>query len=105
MKLLLEAGADPTIKNDAGHDAVFEAEINERSEVVEWVLKEGGEGLESGVAGGDGEGEFKASAGDVEGEGEVEEVDVDVDVDGVEDGVEGMRLDADGEGKGKGREE
>lgn len=56
MKLLLEAGADPTITNQAGHDAVYEAELNDKREVVEWVLKEGGEGLEEGI-GREGEGE------------------------------------------------
>jgi uncharacterized protein len=53
VKVLLEEGADPTITNQRGHDAVFEAEVNDKREVVEWVLKEGGEVLESGVAGGE----------------------------------------------------
>jgi uncharacterized protein len=51
VKVLLEHGADPTITNGRGHDAVYEAELNDKREVVEWVLKEGGEGLEEGVAG------------------------------------------------------
>jgi hypothetical protein len=46
VKKLLEYGADPTITNQKGHDAVYEAELNDKKEVVEWVLKEGGEGLE-----------------------------------------------------------
>ena len=37
--------------NSRGHDAVYEAELNDKREVVEWVLKEGGEGLEEGVSG------------------------------------------------------
>jgi ankyrin repeat protein len=48
VKALLDAGADPTITNAAGHDAVYEAELNEKKEVVEWVLKES-EGLETGI--------------------------------------------------------
>jgi uncharacterized protein len=75
VKVLLEEGADPTITNSRGHDAVFEAEINDKSEVVEWVLKEGGDSLESGVAGGV----------EGEGEGEAEEVG---DEEGMEDGDE-----------------
>lgn len=38
MKLLIQSGADVTIINRAGHDAVFEAEINDKKEVVEWLL-------------------------------------------------------------------
>lgn len=53
----MDSGADPTITNMAGHDPVYEAERNDRSEVVEWVLKEGGEGLMSGMAGEGGNGE------------------------------------------------
>ena len=55
VKKLLEYGADPTITNQKGHDAVYEAELNDKKEVVEWVLREGGEGLEEGF-GGDAEG-------------------------------------------------
>lgn len=51
VKKLLESGADPTITNQKGHDAVYEAELNDKKEVVEWVLKEGGEGLEEGFGG------------------------------------------------------
>lgn len=53
VKALLDAGADPTIKNKAGHDAVYEAEVNDKTEVVEWVLKEGS-GLEEGIGGSEG---------------------------------------------------
>lgn len=56
VKVLLEEGSDPTITNQRGHDAVYEAELNDKREVVEWVLKEGGEGLEEGVSGDVGEG-------------------------------------------------
>ncbi|KUJ17451.1 ankyrin [Mollisia scopiformis] len=57
VKVLLEQGSDPTITNQRGHDAVYEAELNDKQTVVEWVLKEGGAGLEEGVAGDSGEGE------------------------------------------------
>ncbi len=56
VKVLLEQGSDPTITNQRGHDAVYEAELNDKQKVVEWVLKEGGEGLEEGVAGESAEG-------------------------------------------------
>jgi ankyrin repeat protein len=56
VKHLLEYGADPTITNQRGHDAVYEAELNDKKEVVEWVLKES-EGLEEGIAGDAEEGE------------------------------------------------
>jgi hypothetical protein len=38
VKLLIELGADVTIINRAGHDAVFEAEINDKKEIVDWLL-------------------------------------------------------------------
>ena len=38
VKLLVEAGADVTIINRAGHDAVYEAEINDKGDVVDWLL-------------------------------------------------------------------
>jgi ankyrin repeat protein len=38
VKLLVNSGADVTIINRAGHDAVFEAEINDKKEVVDWLL-------------------------------------------------------------------
>jgi ankyrin repeat protein len=61
VKALLDNGADPTITNHRGHDAVYEAELNDKTEVVEWVLKEGGEGLEEGVTGETGEGSSDAN--------------------------------------------
>lgn len=50
VKLLIDAGADPTIINKAGHDAVYEAEINGKDTVVEWLLTKG-RGLETGITG------------------------------------------------------
>ncbi|CAO2647257.1 Nn.00g081790.m01.CDS01 [Neocucurbitaria sp. VM-36] len=38
VKLLMQSGADVTIFNKAGHDAVFEAELNDKQEVVDWLL-------------------------------------------------------------------
>lgn len=48
VKLLVEFGADVTIVNKAGHDAVFEAEINDKGEVVDWLLG-AVEELETGI--------------------------------------------------------
>ncbi|MCJ1284480.1 hypothetical protein MMC26_003812 [Xylographa opegraphella] len=50
-KVLLAAGADPTIINNAGHDAIYEAEANGKEEVSRWVLMEG-KGLEKVVGSG-----------------------------------------------------
>lgn len=38
VKLLVNAGADVTLVNRAGHDAVYEAEINDKNDVVDWLL-------------------------------------------------------------------
>lgn len=46
--LVLTANADPTATNDAGHDSVYEAELNEKMDVVEWILGNCG-GIEEGV--------------------------------------------------------
>jgi hypothetical protein len=48
VKLLMHSGADVTIFNRAGHDAVFEAEINDKGEVVDWLLG-AVEELENGI--------------------------------------------------------
>jgi uncharacterized protein len=48
VQLLVQLGADVTIINSAGHDAVFEAEINDKKEVVEWLLG-AVEALEEGI--------------------------------------------------------
>ena len=48
VKILIQLGADVTIINKAGHDAVFEAEINDKKEVGDWLLG-AVEGLEKGV--------------------------------------------------------
>jgi len=59
VKLLIEAGGDITIFNKAGHDAVFEAEINDKKEVVDWLLGHV-EALEKSVGGGASNGEGNA---------------------------------------------
>ena len=64
VKVLLDNGGDPTITNQRGHDAVYEAELNDKKEVVEWVLKEGGEGLEGAVSGETVEGSTEENAED-----------------------------------------
>ncbi|OCK82110.1 ankyrin [Lepidopterella palustris CBS 459.81] len=64
VQLLVRLGADVTTLNTAGHDAVFEAEINDKEDVVKWMLGEGW-GLESAV-GGDGDGDGDAKIGDGE---------------------------------------
>lgn len=89
MKLLIEAGADVTIINTAGHDAVFEAEINDKKEVVDWLLG-AVEALEKGI-GGSGDGEIRISAGNVEGSGGVDvNGDDEKDTEEVRKGMEGM---------------
>lgn len=50
VTLLLAAGADPTVVNRAGHDAVYEAELNGKDEVARFILEKG-IGLESGIGG------------------------------------------------------
>ncbi|GAB7360561.1 hypothetical protein MBLNU230_g0446t1 [Neophaeotheca triangularis] len=46
VKTLVEAGADMWVKNSAGHLAMFEAERNEKSEVVGYLLEAGGKDVE-----------------------------------------------------------
>lgn len=77
----MTAGADPALVNRAGHDVVYEAEINGKEAVVEWLLKEG-KGLEKGLGVDGGEGEH-GEEGDGEGVGDGEK-----DEDGVEIGSE-----------------
>lgn len=38
VKLLADAGADLTVKNKAGHDALHEAETGSHEAVAEWLL-------------------------------------------------------------------
>lgn len=41
VKILVASGASSSVRNKAGLDAVYEAEVNSRGDVVEWLLKEG----------------------------------------------------------------
>lgn len=66
VKLLVGAGADTTVVNKAGKEAVFEAEAGEQGEVVAWLLEEG-----KRAGGRDGEGGCGGNEG---GEGRLEEV-------------------------------
>ncbi|KAI9762386.1 MAG: hypothetical protein M1835_008042 [Candelina submexicana] len=76
------------MKNKAGHDAVYEAEVAGREEVVRWLLVER-KGLEVGVNGSDGDGEGRADEMDgVEDNGAKEEGRGEVDK--LENGVQGM---------------
>ena len=65
VKALVGAGADVTVLNKAGHDAVYSAEVNEKIQVVEWLLRDG-KGLDKGV------GRGKEEEEDVEDERETE---------------------------------
>ncbi|QDS68848.1 hypothetical protein FKW77_007252 [Venturia effusa] len=53
VKLLLLSGADVSILNAVGHDAVYEAEINDKQDVVAVLLKEG-VGLDTGLGSAEG---------------------------------------------------
>lgn len=57
----MNAGAEPAMRNHAGHDAVYEAERSGREEVVRWLLIEG-RGLERGVTGGGWDGDREEDA-------------------------------------------
>ena len=72
VKLLIEAGADPTVMNKAGKDAVHEAETSEKNEVATWLLTEG-KGLDSAV-GGSLDTAVAGTEAEADGEGQLEEV-------------------------------
>jgi hypothetical protein len=61
VQLLLSNGADVTILNKSGYDAIFEAEMNDKGPVVDFLLKEG-VGVDRGVGGGGAEDEREADA-------------------------------------------
>lgn len=65
VKLLMHSGSDITVFNAAGHDAVFEAELNDKQDVVDWLLSEVEE-LENGIGGQAGEGTSDAGGDDME---------------------------------------
>jgi ankyrin repeat protein len=39
IKLLCDAGADPFLQNEAGHDAIYEAQAFEKEDVVDYLLE------------------------------------------------------------------
>lgn len=93
VQCLVEKGADPYLQNKAGHDAVYEAERNDRREAVEWMLKEGG--LEEEMEGVD-------TQEQVEGEGEEKSLKEQLD----DLNLKGEKKEeTEVEGKGKGRAE
>ncbi|KAI5815853.1 ankyrin repeat-containing domain protein [Pyronema omphalodes] len=71
--LVMAANADPTITNNVGHDAVYEAQLNDKNDVVDWLLKHC-DGLEEVVAGDLGEVDGAGASGDAE--EEVETIDM-----------------------------
>lgn len=87
VRLLVQHGADPTIVNAAGRDAVVEAEFSARDgadKCADWMLKNC-DGLEKGVGGGIGEGSGERVGDDLE-EEESEEIDIKDEKPTVEDG-------------------
>ena len=66
VQLLMEAGADPTVTNKAGKDALSEAEAAEKNEVAAWLITEA-KGSQSVVGS-----SLEQDAGGVGGEGGVE---------------------------------
>ena len=110
VKRLLAANADASILNFSGHDAVYEAECNDKQEVAEWLLKEAlglekgigregsgsggvnGEGSSGGAEGEEGDEDIIMRAGDTS-SGDVQEAER------VADGMKGMDLDAEGGAK------
>ena len=94
VQCLVEKGADPYLQNKAGHDAVYEAERNDRREAVEWMLKEGG--LEEEMEGVQGEAEEMTQE---EGEKDLKEQLEDLNLKG--DAAKKQETEAEGKGKGK----
>lgn len=84
VKALVGAGADPALRNGTGHDAIYEAEVGGKDEVVSWLLKEG-KGLEKGL-GGD----------HVEEEGDEEDADKERAAEGTEKAADGAERVAEG---------
>ncbi|KAL6722290.1 ankyrin repeat-containing protein [Lecanora helva] len=67
VKILVEAGADVTVLNKAGHDAVYEAEDAGKKEAVRWMLDRAKEGKLQGT--GHGPEGSEGNPMDFEGEG------------------------------------
>ena len=80
VQLLMEAGADSTVMNKAGKDAVYEAEANDKNEVAAWLLTEGkglmsavGSSLDQAASGAGGEADAEGQLEEVMKEGDTEE--------------------------------
>ncbi|KAL8972422.1 MAG: hypothetical protein Q9183_000554 [Haloplaca sp. 2 TL-2023] len=91
VKLLVNSGADPSIKNNAGYDAVFEAERAGKQGVVEWLLAQSKPGSQAA------EGEGIAKELEVEGKetgnGDAgEEVVNGIGVGNLQNGMSNMRI-------------
>lgn len=69
VKLLVRAGADVSVRNGVGRDAVGEAEVTGKVEVVEWLLCGEGRGVDGGVGEGEGEEERLVGKGGEEEDG------------------------------------
>lgn len=54
VKALIVAGADCSIQNNAGRDVLWEAGLNDKRDVAEWIAMEG-KGMDGGLSDGKGE--------------------------------------------------
>ena len=77
--------------NKAGHDVVYEAEVNGKQDVVEWLLKEGN-GLEKGLGVGGGEGENGEEVEEKDGGEEKEGGEHEIEVHELKEGVEKIQM-------------
>lgn len=107
VKVLLDAGADVSILNEAGYDAVFEAEMNGKGEVVGFLLKEA-VGVDRSLGGGKGVEEDAGNAGDdmgdadtLVGDAEGGDADAEAGVGAEEVVIRVGKMDLSGEGKGE----
>ncbi|KAL1645759.1 ankyrin repeat-containing protein [Diplodia intermedia] len=97
VQTLVALGADATILNAAGHDAVFEAEQNGKNDVVGWLLVEGG-ALDTVVGALKDEEAAESSKNGSRDDDEGEDVEMkismgDTSESGVEKGVENLQMD------------
>lgn len=90
----MNAGADPAIKNKAGHDAVYEAETGEKEKIVAWLLSEG-KGPQTGMEGSEEERQEEETIEGKEGQDKYDEQNGDG-VKDVQNGVAGMKVEEDG---------
>ncbi|KAL8703243.1 MAG: hypothetical protein Q9201_003576 [Fulgogasparrea decipioides] len=91
VKMLVLRGADTGVKNNVGHDAVFEAERGGKEEVVGWLLGQQ-KGVECNREGDGLEGEIEVDEEDVGAEGVDIENGTGDGVEEVENGVEKLKM-------------